>query len=403
MPRILRILNRFNLGGPVLNAAYLTKYLQPEFTTLLVGGPPESYEGNAIIKVQDMGIEPRVIPSMNRSVHPLRDFTTFREISRIIDEFKPDIIHTHASKAGAVGRLAAQKKKVKVRVHTFHGHVFHSYFSSVKTSIYINLEKYLARETSKIIALSQKQHKELAETYKIAGKEKFRVIPLGFDLSRFRVDYQVRRTLFREQYGIHDDEIAIGVIGRLTPIKNHQLFLRAIARMKKTMGRKVRAFIIGDGELKEKLFAVCRQNQLKYTASTDYGNHDGHYTDVVFTSWVESIELVYPGLDIVALCSLNEGTPVSIIEAQACGTPVVAVDVGGIADIVQSGKTALLAKKDCLEDFSQKLIHLAESDHVRRDMAAHGWNHVASTFHHHQLAEQTGGLYRELLAANSID
>src|SRR5687767_8954078 len=126
--RVLRIINRFNLGGPTYNVSYLAKFLAPEFETLLIGGEKDDSEASSDYIVKSLGLEPRIIKGMKRSVNPLDDYKAYREIRRIIREFKPDIVHTHASKAGALGRYAAIKEKVPVIVHTFHGHVFHSYF-----------------------------------------------------------------------------------------------------------------------------------------------------------------------------------------------------------------------------------------------------------------------------------
>src|SRR4051812_15526496 len=126
MPRVLRIINRFNLGGPAYNVAFLTKHLAPEFETLLIGGEKEKDEESSLFIFKGMDLEPLVIEEMSRSVNFLNDVRAYLRIKKIIKEFKPDIVHTHAAKAGALGRLAAYHCKVPVIVHTFHGHVFHS-------------------------------------------------------------------------------------------------------------------------------------------------------------------------------------------------------------------------------------------------------------------------------------
>ncbi|HIB01897.1 MAG TPA: hypothetical protein EYO31_08570, partial [Phycisphaerales bacterium] len=153
MPKVLRIINRFNLGGPTFNAAYLTKYLAPEFETKLVGGSKDDSEDSSEFIVRNLGIEPVIVPEMKRSINLKNDFTAYKKIYQIIKEFKPDIVHTHASKAGTLGRIAANRLKVPVIVHTFHGHVFHSYFSSAKTLLYKTIERYLSRKSTKIIAI----------------------------------------------------------------------------------------------------------------------------------------------------------------------------------------------------------------------------------------------------------
>ena len=159
-------------------------------------------------------------------------------MKKLIRDFKPDIVHTHAAKPGAIGRLAAAAMKVPAIVHTFHGHVFHSYFNSVKTNFFINTERYLARKSHAIVAISDQQKKELSIDFKIAPPDKFRVIPLGFDLDRFQTDQQQKRLKFRNEFALADHEIAIGIIGRLVPVKNHYLFLKGIAHVLQASNKK---------------------------------------------------------------------------------------------------------------------------------------------------------------------
>lgn len=394
MAKVLRILNRFNLGGPVLNAAYLTRFLSPEFETLLIGGPREEAEASSEDVVRDLGIEPIIIPEMRRAMRPLDDIKTYGKILEIIENFKPDIVHTHASKAGALGRMAAGQKQVKVIVHTFHGHVFHSYFNTVKTQIFIRLERELAKRTNKIIAISAKQKEELSQRYRIAPAEKFSIVPLGLDLLPFRENRTAKRALYRDRYNLDEEDIAIGIIGRLAPVKNHVLFLKAIQRVQQRSAKKIRAFVIGDGELKSDLIRFCRENQIDY--SVPAGKHTERAT-VTFTSWIRPIDTVYPGLDIVAMTSFNEGTPVCLIEAQACGIPIVATNVGGIENVVLPNRTALLAGNNDLADFSEKLLQLVEDRKLREEQAEKGWGQVKDKFHYSRLVSDMEQLYSVLL------
>ncbi|HET7819807.1 MAG TPA: glycosyltransferase, partial [Bacteroidia bacterium] len=152
MPKVLRIINRFNLGGPTYNAAYLTKYLGNGFETLLIGGAKDETEGSSEFILKNLGLDYKVIPEMRRSINPLLDYQAYNKIKDIIKEFKPDIVHTHAAKAGALGRKAAFACNVPVTVHTFHGHVFHSYFNSFQTWYIKRIERALAKRTTAIVA-----------------------------------------------------------------------------------------------------------------------------------------------------------------------------------------------------------------------------------------------------------
>ena len=365
MKKILRIINRFNLGGPTYNAAYLTKYLEGEYETLLIGGNHEKSEKSSMHILEDLGIKPIIIPEMQRSINPLLDRIALKKIKEIIEDFKPDIIHTHAAKAGALGRKAAYNAGVKQIYHTFHGHVFHSYFSKIKTNIYKKIERDLAKKTTKIIAISPIQKEELSKVHKICKPEKIEVIPLGFDLSKFYKNKEAKREKFRKKWRIKDSEVAIGIIGRLVPIKNHLFFIKAINQVLSSCSIPIRFFIVGDGEEKENIIEYI--NELKIDYSTD-----DKVATIQLTSWIKEIDEVNAGMDIICLCSLNEGTPVSLIEAQASGKPIVTTRTGGIENIVVENKTALISEINNLNLFVENLLTFINSKEKRKQFTKLG-------------------------------
>jgi glycosyltransferase involved in cell wall biosynthesis len=393
MPRILRILNRLAVGGPVLNACYLTKYMHPEFDTLLVVGEKEDHEQSAEYLASQLGIKYVTVKGMGRAINPASDYFAYRELRKLIRSYKPDIMHTHAAKPGALGRLAASAEKVPAIVHTFHGHVFHSYFNSAKSKFFIHTERYLGKKSNAIIAISEQQKKELAKDFKIAPEEKFRVVPLGFDLDRFRTNQEEKRGKFRREFNVGDDEIAIGIIGRLVPVKNHYLFMKAIKHVFDRTNKKVKAFIIGDGETRKDLENVA--NEVKISFSTEHSTEHTH--PLVFTSWRSDVDYINAGLDIVCLTSFNEGTPVSLIEAEAANKPIVSTRVGGITDIVQEGQTALLANVQETEKFCQHLLQLVEDDELRYRLGVNSHNYVMQRFSYQRLVKDMSELYYELL------
>lgn len=394
--KVLRIINRFNLGGPTFNAAYLTKYLEPEFETLLVGGVKYEEEESSEFILEKLGLTPVVIPEMQRSISFKEDKKAYQKIKKIIEEFQPDIVHTHASKAGTLGRLAASKCKVPVVVHTFHGHVFHSYFGKAKTLFYKKIERRLAKKSTQIIAISDIQKKELWKDHKICKEDKLTVIPLGFDLDRFQENIEEKRKSFRDKYQIAADEIAIGIIGRLVPIKNHQLFINAINEVKQKSSKKIRAFIIGDGEEKGQLIELLKRINLDYV---EWENHKAVAT-VTLTSWIKDVDWANAGLDIITLTSLNEGTPVSLIEAQASNKPIVTTNVGGVENIVLKNETAFITESDNLEQFVSATLKLVEDDELRMEMSKKGWGFVRKEFHYSRLANDMKNLYNSLLNIN---
>lgn len=392
MPRILRIINRLNLGGPTYNAAYLTKYLEPEFETLLVSGMKDEAEESSEFIVKNLDLHPVYIPEMYRELHPFRDYKSYYRLRKIIDEFKPDIVHTHAAKAGAVGRLAASHSGVPVIIHTFHGHVFHSYFNPVKTRMFLEIERYLAKRTTKIITLSEIQKEELSSQYKVAPLEKFEIVPLGFDLSKFEEGREEKRKKFRSEYNVAEDEIAIGIVGRLVPIKNHELFLKALKIVSQKTTQKIRAFVIGDGEERKNIEHKASALGLKFNNS-----NLKEPNILTFTSWIKDIDVSNAGMDIIALTSNNEGTPVSLIEAQASARPIVSTSVGGIENIVVKGQTALLSPIQNEKAFAENLLCLVENRERRYSMSQRGSAFVRDKFSYQRLCLDMGTLYHNLL------
>jgi len=392
MPRVLRIINRFNLGGPTYNAAYLTKHLPERYETLLLGGMKDISEDSSQFIVENLGITPTILPEMRRSVNPYRDLKAFQEIKSIIRTFKPDIVHTHASKPGALGRWAAYQMKVPVIIHTFHGHVFHSYFNEFTTGIYKRLERRLAKMSTRIIAISDKQKEELALHHEICPADKIDVIPLGFDLQRFQNDQEEKRNVFRTEFRLNEEDIAVGIIGRLVPIKNHELFLKAIQFIKENSTKRVKAFIVGDGQSRTAIEEVCTELDLTYS------NDSEDDVDVYFTSWVKKVDYVNAGVDIVALTSKNEGTPVSLIEAQASNRAIVSTNVGGIENIVLPELTALLSEPSNEDKFKENLLRMVEDDQLRKEFGLKGWEFVENKFHYQRLVKDITNLYDSLLS-----
>ena len=387
--RILRIINRFNLGGPTYNAGLLTKYLSDEYETLLVGGKHEESEGSSMHIIEQLGLEPVIIPEMQRSISPKKDGIAYNKIQKIIQDFKPDIVHTHASKAGALGRRAAFNAKIPQIYHTFHGHVFHSYFGNLKSNLYKNIERRLAKKSTNIIAISELQKKELSEIHRICPAEKIKVIPLGFDLTPFYTNTDVKRKEFRSKWKIKDNEVAIGIVGRIVPIKDHVFFIHAIENIIKKTSKKIRVFIVGDGEEKGNIQALIHTKKLSYSTNKTPALFQ-------FTSWIKNVDEVNAGMDIICLTSKNEGTPVSLIEAQASGNPVVSTNVGGIENVISSNETGYLSEIGDIDQFSNNLLKLVENNDIRVNMSKIG-REKSSLYTFENLISNTKLLYKKAL------
>ena len=387
--KVLHIVNRFNLGGHVFKPLYLAKYLPAEYKTFVVGGIHTKEEESAEFLFNNEGVDYHIIPEMSRSINFLDDYKAYRKLKRIIKEFKPDIVHTHASKAGLLGRLAAYTSLVPVTIHTFHGHVFHSYFGWFKTSIFKNIERVLALKTTAIIAVSRLQQDDLCQRFKIVKASKTHVIPIGLDLEKFHTNMDQKRNQFREKYRIADNEIVVSIIGRLVPIKNHHLFIDAISELKTLTNKKVKALIVGDGDLQEELMQYA-QNQ---NISTSYKGIDG---EMIFTSWIKNVDEVYAGSDIIALTSHNEGTPVAIIEAQVAQKAIVTTNAGGTSDILMEDRNHKIVKKEA-KDFAQNLNDILDNLKDNSELNSVAQQETLGEFSYQTMVERMNILYKTLL------
>ena len=326
--RVMRIIARLNIGGPAIHVVLLTDKLSPpEFETILVCGHIGPHEGDMAYLAEQRHIHPVYITQLGRELSPIRDLATLFKLWRLMRQLRPDVVHTHTAKAGFVGRVAAWLAGVPVRVHTFHGHVLLGYFGPAKTRLFLWLERLTARLTDRLITISPGLKDELAGTYHVAPVEKFVVVPLGLELS----PTPRHQGTFRAQFDISPDAPLIGIVGRLVPIKNHELFL-AMADCVRQQHPDAQFVVVGDGERR---VALERQAEAL-----------GLRASVIFTGFLRDLRPVYSDLDVLVITSRNEGTPVSLIEALAAGVPVVSTAVGGVPDVLHGGEYGRLVPPD---------------------------------------------------------
>ncbi len=318
--KIIRIISRLNIGGPVIHVTLLNKHFNnATWQSILVAGQHSENEGDMSYLAGQYNVKPIFLRGLGREISPLEDLHVLLQLIQLFRTQKPDIVHTHTAKAGTLGRLAALLTGVPRVYHTFHGHVFEGYFSAFKTRVFILIEQFLALFSTRIIAISKRQKRDLIR-FKIAPAHKICVIPLGFDFSRILpIDPDAR---LRKQLQIPDEKIVIAIIGRITQIKNHALFFRIAFEVLKH-SQNVHFLVIGDGELRQESEAETRRL--------------GISDNVSFTGFITDLKLIYGSVDMVLLTSLNEGTPVSLLEAMACGKIVLTTNVGGVADFIDHG------------------------------------------------------------------
>lgn len=397
--KIVRIIARLNVGGPARHVVWLTKMLAaPEFESTLITGTVPNGEEDMNYFASENGVSPVYIPEMSRELSPKDVVSLLKVFLRIVRE-RPAVIHTHTAKAGTIGRVAGFLYKwllwrnVKL-VHTYHGHVFHSYYGKRKTAVFLFIERSLARVTDRIIAISEQQREEISERFRVGKPAQFSVVRLGIDLSPFE-NADARRGVFRNEIGASDDEVLVGFVGRLTEIKNIPLLLEAarIFKASRTEGSpKLRFLIIGDGHLRESLERTADELDVRDVV-TFLGNR-------------EDAGVFYAGLDIVALTSLNEGTPLSLIEAMAGGRTFVSTKVGGVVDLlgetvdrdgISYGERGLGVEAGDAASLSAAIVELGRDADLRERLAGAGAKFARDNYSKERLAREIAGLYREVV------
>jgi glycosyltransferase involved in cell wall biosynthesis len=395
--RIVRIIARLNVGGPAKHVVWLTNGLQDEaYRSVLVAGSVPAGEEDMGYFAEEAGVTPIYIPEMSREIS-LNDAVTVWKLFRLFLRERPDIIHTHTAKAGTVGRLAGffyrwltpatliGRPRACKFVHTYHGHVFHSYYGRGRTRMFLAIERLLASlVTDRLIAVSAQQRDEIGNDFRVGRPGQIKVIPLGLDLSVF-ADHASRRARFRDELGIDDETILVGIVGRLTEIKNHQMFLNSAARLKDQSA--LRFVVIGDGALRHNLEEQARSLGLE--------------SKVIFAGGRRDPEYFYPALDIVALTSLNEGTPLTLIEAMANARPVVATSVGGVVDLLGDERGIRVPRGD-EEAFATALSKLAADRQLQKDLGVRGLEFVERVYRKERLVEDIKRLYGGLLNQQQV-
>lgn len=401
---VVRILARMNVGGPAIHAVLLSDGLNKKrFRSILVTGVVSKSEGDMLYLAGQYGVSPMVIPELGREISWRDDLIALWKLYRLLLRERPDIVHTHTAKAGTLGRVAAVLARVPVRIHTFHGHVFHHYFSPWKTRMILFIERLLSHLTTIMVAISPAQLTELTGRYRLANAGKFKVVPIGLDLSPF-LDID-RRTVEENSGGGHSCGITIGLIGRLVPVKNPFLAVRAFARSvwQGSLPEHSRLLIVGDGELRPSLQAHVDQI--------------GLHKEVLLAGWQQNLPKVYRALDFIMLTSDNEGTPVVLMEAMAAGLPFVATKVGGVEDLVVGGgrvigdetgrplfasfSNGLLVKPGDEEGLAAAVAYLSSNPAVRRCMGEEGRKFVRVRFSRERLIRDIEEMYRHCLETTS--
>jgi glycosyltransferase involved in cell wall biosynthesis len=380
----LRAITRLNIGGPAIHTILLTRDLNDgvEFRSVLVTGTPAPHEGDMADLARANDVEPLVMPALGREISPLDDLAALAKMVRLVRHVRPDVVHTHMAKAGTVGRLAAQICRVPLIVHTYHGHVFHSYFGPLKTRVFLTIERALGLRTDRIVVVGDRQRDEIAR-FGVAPFSKLEPIRLGLELHPFLSAENCKGQL-RAELGVSAQTRLVGIVARLVPIKAHEDFFQAALDVRAELPNTC-FLVVGDGARRAELDALVGRLNLS--------------DNVRFLGWRRDMPRIYADLDVVALASRNEGSPVSLIEALAAARPVVATAVGGVPEVVVDGETGLTVPPDRPRALAASIVRLLREPELGERFGAAGRRHVYPRYDASRLVDDMRKLYLRELAA----
>ncbi|RQW05867.1 glycosyltransferase family 1 protein [candidate division KSB1 bacterium] len=379
--KVLNIQSRICIGGPAIQIELVAKYLdRSRFDMCFLGGSIEKGETSRFHDIQKTGVKIDLIETMQRRSHPLNDLLSVWHVYWYIRKEKPDIVHTHTAKAGAVGRLAAFFARTPVILHTFHGHSFENYFSRPLTTFFILLERILARISTRIIAISELQKADLTEKYKIARPDRVALVKIGLELGPYLA--RGKTNDLKQSLGLADDAILVGTVGRLVPIKNFAMALRVMAKIRISNPR-VHLCIAGDGPERGRLAELAKELDL--------------HQAVHMPGWIFNMPSFYAGIDIFMLTSLNEGTPVSILEAMASRCPVVATAVGGVPDLIKDKVNGYCCASNDVTAMSNHINSIIKNQKMASDLCEAARQFVIQEYSKEKFISEIEDLYHGLV------
>jgi glycosyltransferase involved in cell wall biosynthesis len=358
--------------------------------TLLVHGSVGDDEASSEPLAVASRIRMLKIPALGRRLRLLGDVSALLQLLGLIFRESPDVVHTHTAKAGTLGRIAAfafnathRRSRRCLVVHTFHGNVFQGYFSPAISRLIRLWERSLSAITDCIIAISPVQRREIVDRFKIAGNGTVTTIALGLNLETL-LSLSDASPGYRQELAVGAREVVIGYVGRMAPIKDLPTLIRAFGLALRTSGG-LQLLLAGDGAVRREIEGLSREL--------------GIAARVHFLGWIDDLPRLYATMDICALASLNEGTPVAIIEAMAAGKAVVATAVGGVADVVEDGITGILVPSHNVEALAAALVRLAHDPEKRQQMGATARRRAAEAYSSNRLVNDVERLYADRLAA----
>jgi len=388
--KVLRVIARLNVGGPARHVVLLDRGLRARgYDTLLVHGTVGVGEASLETLADESGVPHLRVRELERRVSALSDVAAFVQLVSIIFKVRPDVVHTHTAKAGALGRVAAglfnltRRKPFRcVVVHTFHGNVLSGYFGRIATFLIVFAERMLALCTDRIVAISRLQRDEIVSRFRVASSYRTAVIPLGLDLAPFTEVGPSSR--LRRSLDIPEGDVVVGYVGRFVPVKDLPTLVEAFALAQRNHGN-LRLVLAGDGPARSDIERLAVERHVRDRTH--------------FLGWRPNLPELYAAFDICALSSVNEGTPVALIEAMAAAKAVVATNVGGVPDVIEHGRTGLLVPPRDPHAFGAAIMRLVSHPEERFCFGQSAQSSVVNRFAIDRLVKDIDTLYTDLIAA----
>lgn len=371
---VVRVIARTNVGGPSLQVTALMRGLDKDrFPQHLLRGSVDEGEAD-YLAMRATDVEHIDVPGLGRSVKPLDDLRALIFLTKYMRRVRPTIVHTHTAKAGALGRVAAVLARVPIRVHTFHGHVLHGYFSPNVTRVVVLVERVLARATTHTVAVGQQVLDDLIAA-KIARPEVSSVVAPGVRKPAERPQAEARSAL-----GVARDATVVTFVGRLTRIKRGERFI-AVARSLESEFADAVFVVVGDGPERAML-------ELEAAGCAN----------VIFAGWQSDMAQVYAASDLLVLTSDNEGMPVALIEGAMQGVPAVATDVGAVRQVVADGESGFVVAD--VEGIEAAVRRLIQDTPLRAEMGTAAARRAQMLFSEERLVSDYATLYDRLIVSS---
>lgn len=381
--KALQIITLFSIGGATETVVSIAEGLMKKgYKIDILTGPHIKSEGSMYDKASKLNIPVFTKDYLKRDINIFTDFLTIFKLYWFIRQNKYDIVHTHSSKAGVVGRIAAKLAGVKIVIHTVHGLPFHRYQTTVKRNFYIWVEKISALFCNKIIAVTHTIIDEF-ERLKIAERTKMVMIRSSFDLTIFSCSRELALTT-RKRFSISENDFVVGKIARLSPLKGHRFLLESLSMVKKELP-KIKVLIVGDGELQEELETFVQ--------------HSGLNENVIFSGLIppEGIPEIINCMDVVVHTSLLEGLARVLPQSIMLQKPIISFDLDGAHEVIQEGETGYLIEPQNINQLADRIIELGKDSNKANEFGRRGKELLGNEFCEKKMIDETDILYTRLM------